>query len=107
MAAPTSAAQLPAQTPNTSAPIAIANVTLVGGELLDGSGKPVTGSLQFFSYVTSAWRYLFGTFAQTSAQIDPNFSLTASAGYSQSQMQMLADQVALLSAQLGRGSGTS
>ena len=93
---------LPAQTPNSSAPIAeVQGLEPVG--LFDSTGKPVTGTLQaFFAYVTPAWRYLFGTFAQTTSAIDPNFTLSASATYSQTQMQTLADQVALLSKQLGK-----
>ena len=101
MAAPSSAQKLPAQTPNNSAPIALGRLTLAG-ELLDGSGAPVTGTLQLFSAVTSAWRYLFGTFAQTTTQISSTFTLTAGTTYSQTQFQQLADQVALLSKQLGR-----
>lgn len=101
MSAPLSAQKLPAQTPNTSAPIASAQITLAG-QLLDSMGKPVTGTLSVISAVTAAWRYLFGTFAQTSSAINPNFTLTASGSYSQSQMQTLANQVALLSKQLGK-----
>jgi len=97
----TSASKLPRQTPNSSAPIATVEGEVLG--LFDSTGKPVTGSLQaLFAYVTPAWRYLFGTFAVTTSAIDPNFSLTADASYSQSQIQQLADQVALLSAQLGK-----
>ena len=106
MAAPLSAQQLPAQTPNNNSPIALGNVQLVGNELIvtqnPGGGFTVTGQLSLFSYVTSAWRYLFGTFAQTSTNINPAFTLTAGGAYSQTQMQALADQVALLSKQLGR-----
>ena len=107
MSAPKSAQALPAQTPNSNSPISLGTIELVGNELTvtqnPGSGYTVTGQLQLFSYVTPAWRYLFGTFAQTSSAVDPNFSLTAGGAYSQTQMQQLADQVALLSAQLGRG----
>jgi len=106
MSAPKSAQQLPAQTPNSNAPISLGTIDLVGNELTvtqnPGTGFTVTGQLQLFSYVTAAWRYLFGTFAQTSSAVDPTFSLTADVGCSQAQMQQLADQVALLSKQLGR-----
>jgi hypothetical protein len=101
MAAPLSAQQLPPQTPNANAPIASLDIELAG-ELTDSKGGAVTGKLAAFAYVTSAWRYLFGTFAQTSSAISPTFSLTAQPAYSQSDMQSLADQVALLSRQLGR-----
>lgn len=102
MTAPGSANPLPAQTPNSSAPIAeVSELEPVG--LYDSTGKPITGTLQtFFAYVTPAWRYLFGTFAVTTSAIDPNFTLSASKTYSQSDMQALANQVALLSKQLGR-----
>ena len=106
MSAPKSAQALPAQTPNSSAPISLGTIDLVGNELTvtqnPGAGFTVTGQLQLFSYVTSAWRYLFGTFAQTSTNVDPNFTLTAGGAYSQTQMQQLADQVSALSKQLGR-----
>lgn len=101
MSAPQSAQPLPSQLPNNSSPIAYVHEDDVTG-LLDSLGKPVTGRLELVAYVTSAWRYLMGTFAQTSAGIDPNFSQTAAGTYSQAQMQALADQVALLSKQLGR-----
>ena len=106
MAAPLSAQQLPAQTPNNNSPIALGNVQLVGNELIvtqnPGGGFTVTGQLSLFSYVTAAWRYLFGTFAQTSSAIRPDFSLTAGPPYSQTDMQKLIVQVALLSKQVGR-----
>ena len=102
MAAPLSAQQLPAQTPNTSAPLATAELLLQGGELLDSLGKPITGSLKVTSYVTAAWRYLFGTFAQTSTEINPDFTLAVSNPPTQAQVEALVAQVALLSAQLGR-----
>ena len=101
MAAPLSAQQLPAQTPNTSAPIASASVTLVG-ELTDGSGKPVKGMLTITSFVTASWRYLFGTFAQTSAAIVTPYTLTISNPPTQAQVQALVAQVALLSKQLAK-----
>ena len=101
MPSPTSAQQLPSQTPNNSAPIALGKLVL-GGELTDSRGGAVVGTVELFSYVTAAWRYLFGTFAQTTTAVNPNFSLTAGSAYSQSQLQQLADQVALLSKQLGR-----
>jgi len=102
MAGATSANKLPAQTPNTSAPIATVSETEPTG-LFDSTGKPITGMLPtLMAYVTPSWRYLFGTFAQTSKAISPTFSLTADKTYSQQQLQQLADQVALLSAQLGR-----
>lgn len=103
MPAPKSAQQLPAQTPNTSAPLAFASLQL-SGELTDGQGKPVTGTLKLFSHVTAAWRYLFGTFAQTSTEINPAFTLTVSNPPTQAQVQALVAQVALLSKQLGRTS---
>lgn len=100
MATPTGQKPLPRQTPNSSAPIC-----MIEGEpsgLMDSTGKPITGNVQLFGYVTAAWRYLFGTFAQTSTSINPSFTQTAGVSYSQSQQQALIDQVALLSKQLGR-----
>ena len=96
MAAPSSAQKLPQQTPNTSSPIAEINQEVEG--LLDSSGKPITGTLSLVARVTSSWRYLFGTFVQRSASVNPTFSLTADVGYSQAQIQALSDQVAALSA---------
>jgi hypothetical protein len=101
MSAPQSAQPLPPQTPNTSAPLAFGQVQL-SGELLDSTGKPVSGTLKIFSSVTAAWRYLFGTFAQTSASINPNFTLAVSNPPTQAQVEALVAQVALLSKQLGR-----
>lgn len=101
MAAPQSAQQLPTQTPNTSTPLANASVTLAG-ELTDAQGKPVRGTLTVTSFVTASWRYLFGTFAQTSAGINPNFTLAVSNPPTQAQVEALVTQVALLSKQLGR-----
>lgn len=101
MSAPQSAQPLPQQTPNTSAPIAFAQMQL-SGELLDSQGKPVSGKLQIFSSVTAAWRYLFGTFAQTSTEIDPNWGTNVSNPPTQAQVQALVTQVKLLSKQLGR-----
>jgi len=83
-------------------PIAFGKVELTGGELRDSRGGSVTGTLSLFSHVTAGWRYLFGTFAQTSSAIRPDFSLTAGPTYSQTDMQKLIDQVALLSKQVGR-----
>jgi hypothetical protein len=101
MSAPQSAQPLPSQTPNTSAPLAFGQVQL-SGELLDSTGKPVSGTLKIFSSVTAAWRYLFGTFAQTSQGINPNFTLAVSNPPTQAQVEALVAQVALLSKQLGR-----
>jgi len=103
MAAPLSAQKLPQQTPNNSAPLAEAQLVLAG-ELTDGQGRPVAGTLSVTSYVTAAWRYLFGTFAQTSPGINPNFTLSVSNPPTQAQVQALVAQVALLSKQLGRTS---
>ena len=99
---PSSAQELPKQTPNTSAPIA--QVTDLAPEgLFDSLGKPITGTLQaFVAYVTPSWRYLLGTFVQKSSSVDPNYSATAGGAYSQSVMQGLIDQVAALSAQVGK-----
>lgn len=102
---------LPAQTPNTSAPIIEIDVGGSGSSnsialtpsenvLTDSVGGPVTGTL--VGRVTKAWRYLFGTFVQRSASVDPTFSLTASATYSQSQLQQLIAQVELLSQAVGQ-----
>lgn len=102
MTAPQSAQQLPAQTPNSSAPLASAQVTLEVGQLMDSLGKPVTGQFTVTSYVTAAWRYLFGTFAQTSAGIDPNWNTSVSNPPTQAQVQSIVAQVRLLSKQLGR-----
>ncbi len=102
MAAPQSAQRLPAQTPNSSAPIASASVALEVGQLMDSLGKPVTGQLTVTSYVTTAWRYLFGTFAQTSVGIDPNWTVAVSNPPTQAQVQAIVTQVQLLSKQLGR-----
>jgi hypothetical protein len=101
MSAPSGAKPLPAQTPNSSAPIASGSIELTG-ELKDSLGKAVTGRVSFFAGVTEAWRYLFGTFAQTSSAINPNFTLAVSNPPTQAQVQALVAQVALLSKQLGR-----
>jgi len=101
MPAPSSAKPLPAQTPNSSAPIASGAIEL-GGELKDSLGKPVTGRVIFFASVTEAWRYLFGTFAQTTSDINPNFSLSVSNPPTQAEVEALVVQVQLLSKQLGR-----
>lgn len=98
----TTGQKLPAQTPNTSAPIAEINQDVEG--LMDSQGKPVTGTLNLVARVTASWRYLFGTFVQRSASVNPTFSLTANVGYSQAQIQALADQVAALSAAVGKTS---
>ena len=105
MSAPSSAQELPQQTPNTSSPIAQAEVDVAAsGPLLDSLGKPVTGTLTITAAVTATWRYLFGTFVQRSASVNPTFSLTADVGYSQAQIQALSDQVAALSAAVGKSS---
>lgn len=101
MPAPQSAQQLPAQTPNSSAPIAFGQIQL-SGELTDGQGKAVSGTLQFFSSVTAAWRYLFGTFAQTSGEITTPYTLAVSNPPTQAEVQALVAQVALLSTQLAK-----
>ena len=98
---PTSANALPLQTPNASAPIAQDEVQVEPGALTDGLGKPVTGTLTIALRVTQAWRYLFGTFIQRSNSVDPNFSLTASGAYSQTQLQTLIAQVEALSKVVG------
>ena len=100
MSAPKSAQQLPLQTPNTSAPIAEVELVL-SGQLTDGLGKPVTGSMKLLGRVTQSWRYLFGTFVQRSSTVSPQFSLTAGAGYSQTDMQSLINQVEALSKVVG------
>ena len=102
MAGATSANKLPLQTPNSSAPIASQEYTLEG-ELIDGMGKPVTGTLNILASVTQAWRYLFGTFVQRSSSVSQSFSLTAGAAYSQTDMQTLIDQVEALSKVVGSG----
>jgi hypothetical protein len=103
MPAPSGAKPLPAQTPNSSAPLAFGQVE-IAGELKDSQGRAITGKLQMFSYVTEAWRYLFGTFAQTSAGIDPNWTTSVSNPPTQAQVQAIVAQVQLLSKQLGRTS---
>lgn len=101
MAAPLSAQQLPAQTPNNSAAIATVEGEVVG--LSDSLGKPITGSLQaLFAYVTPSWRYLFGTFVQRTAGVNSRYSDTASATYNATQLQDLIDQVASLSQAVGQ-----
>ena len=102
MSAPTSANPLPAQTPNTSAPLAEIDYTLQQGDLSDARGEPVTGTLHILARVTQPWRYLFGTFIQRSKSVNPAFSLTANATYSQSQLQALIAQVEALSKVVGQ-----
>ncbi len=92
---------LPSQTPNNSSPLTSGELTLAG-ELKDSLGKPVTGALTLTSYVTAAWRYLFGTFAQTSVKINPNWTTSVSNPPTQAQVQAIVVQVELLSAQLGK-----
>jgi len=104
MPAPASANKLPNQTPNTSSPIGKVEYVL-NGELTDGLGKPVTGTLSFSVPITQPWRYLFGTFVQRDASVDPMFSLTAGASYSQVLLQQLIDQVEALSAAVGTTQG--
>lgn len=101
MSVPTSAKALPRQTPNTSAPIGQVDQDLAEGALYDGLGKPVTGHLTLYVQLTAAWRYLFGTFVQRSSSVNPNFTLTAGAAYSQSQLQTLIAQVEALSKVVG------
>lgn len=101
MSAPQSAQPLPSQTPNNSAPIAYIHEEDVTG-LVDSLGKPVSGKLELVGYITQAWRYLMGTFAQTSTAINPNFTLTISNPPTQAQVEALVAQVQLLSKQLGR-----
>jgi hypothetical protein len=99
---PTSAQELPTQTPNTSSPIATFGGDDVMG-LYDSLGKPITGSLQvMMAYVTPAWRYLFGTFIVRSASVSASYSDTAQAAYNQTQLQNLIDQVAALSKAVGK-----
>jgi hypothetical protein len=98
---PTSANSLPTQTPNTSAPIATFSGEVEG--LMDSLGKPVTGTLQtLMAYVTPSWRYLFGTFIVRSKSVSSAYTDTASATYSQTQIQTLIDQVAALSKVVGQ-----
>lgn len=101
MSAPKSAQPLPNQTPNNSSPIAYIHEDDVTG-LQDSLGKPVTGKLELVAYITQAWRYLLGTFAQTSSAVDPNWTLSVSEPPTQAQVQALVAQVQLLSKQLGR-----
>lgn len=101
MAAPLSAQQLPAQTPNNSAAIATVEGEAIG--LFDSLGKPITGSLQaLFAYVTPSWRYLFGTFVQRSSAVPANYSDTASATYNAGQLQDVIDQLAAISKVVGQ-----
>jgi hypothetical protein len=93
---------LPLATPNSSSPIASISQEIEG--IMDSTGKPVTGTLTLSATVTSAWRYLFGTFVQRSAAVSPTFSLTAGASYSQTQMQALIAQVEALSKIVGSSS---
>jgi hypothetical protein len=93
---------LPLATPNSSSPIASISQEIEG--IMDSTGKPVTGMLTLSATVTSAWRYLFGTFVQRSATVSPTFSLTAGASYSQTQMQALMAQVEALSKIVGSSS---
>lgn len=88
--------------PNAAQPLAATSYTLQPGDLTDSLGKPVTGTLTLSTKITKPWQYLFGTFPQRSANVDPTFSLTAQATYSQSDFQQLADQVAALSKILGK-----
>lgn len=101
MSAPNSAQGLPSQMPNTSQPI-VAISQDVGGQLFDSLGKPIIGVLTLSGRVTMAWRYLFGTFVQRSSSVNPDFTLTASNTYSQSQIQSLIDQVESLSQVVGK-----
>ena len=103
MAAPVSARPLPSQLPNANAPLCVVEGE-VDQQLRDSTGAPVTGKIELFGFITPAWKYLMALFAQTSPNINPNFTLTAGVSYSQTQQQQLIDQVALLSKQLGRSS---
>jgi hypothetical protein len=94
---------LPLATPNSSVPIGTVNQD-IGGQLMDSTGKPVTGTLSLNVLVSVAWRYLFGTFVQRSNTISPTFTLTAGVSYSQTQMQALITQVEALSAVVGSSS---
>lgn len=101
MAAPLSAQQLPAQTPNSSAAIATISGEVEG--LSDSLGKPITGSLQtLMAYITPSWRYLMGTFVQRSSAVPANYSDTASATYNAGQIQDIIDQLAAISKVVGQ-----
>lgn len=107
MSAPQSAQSLPMQLGNASGPLAsVQAIVPIEGQLMDSLGKPVTGTLKLRlqAYISQQWRYLMGQFAQKSPSISRSFSLKADVGYSQAQMQALADQVALLSQQVGGSS---
>lgn len=99
MPVPQSAQALSLQTPNSSQPIAMVEGSV---ELQDERGGLVRGSISLPAIATLAWRYFLATFAQTSTGIDPGFSQTISNPPTQAEVQALSDQVALLSAQLGR-----
>ena len=101
MAAPQSAQSLPAQTPNSSAPIATISGEVEG--LVDSLGKPITGSLQaLMAYITPSWRYLMGTFVQRTTSVNARYATSAEATYNQAQIQDLIDQVSALSKVVGQ-----
>jgi hypothetical protein len=66
MAGPAGARGLTKQLPNTSAPIISIEHKLTG-ELCDGAGKPITGTLKIAGNITHPWRYLFGALTQSSS----------------------------------------
>ena len=101
LASPKSAQELPSGLPNANQPITEVSYDLQPGDLADSTGKPVTGKLKLSAKITKPWQYMFGQFAQRSSAVDPNYSQTVGATYSQTEVQNLADQVAALSAAVG------
>jgi|SRR5579859_432477 len=101
MGAPAGQNTLPAQTSNTSAPIATFGGDDVDG-LYDSLGKPITGKIQsLMAYVTPSWRYFFGTFVTRSSAVS-SYSDTASTTYDPTQLQKLMNQVTALSKVVGQ-----
>lgn len=68
MTAPAGQNKLPNQTPNNNTPVVQIEAD-VSTALKDSTGKPVTGILHAFGYVTPAWRYLMGRFLTSVAPI--------------------------------------
>jgi len=99
MASPTSARILPNQLPNNSSPITTieAEVELTVSE----DGKTARGTVRADGPISSAWRYVFSLFVQSSRAVDPNWTLSVSNPPTQAQVQAIADQVSLLSQAVG------
>ena len=90
MAAPSSARALPLQFPTSD---------IIDTEV---SVPKDGGIVRVSAPITSAWRYIFSLFAQTTPAIDPAWTQSVSNPPTQAQVEAIVAQVKLLSQVLGR-----